>query len=232
MLAIKEVIGFVLVIGPVTDGYCDYVPGLEFSTPEEFTARQKPIEYGYFMKFQVPKAIINNIRIIGQMEDSGTKIPEKIKELMAPIPELAQHAKSAIRKLISMVEVSVPTQTHIQLTIDDLLVYDFLDILHLFNGTPKFVHGDVLLEDTFVNRVFSGNPKPVVYKYTLPPDQEYIEHFDSLPNSVIETSLIYKSFYRDIKHTVGIVNETKISNVVRYRVRCMGIIAEKFVAKK
>jgi hypothetical protein len=237
MLAIKEVIGFVPVIGPVMDGslygYCDYVPGLEFSTLEEFAAREKPIEYGYFMKFRMPKAIINNIRIIGQMEDSGTKIPEKIKELMAPVPELAQHAKPAIRKLISMVELPTQTPTPVQLTIDDLLVYDFLDILHLFDGTPRFVHGDVLLEDTFVNRVFSGNIKPAAYKYTLPPDREYIERLDSLPNSVIETSPIYTSFCRDIKHIVGITDANKkIQNIVRYRIRCMGIITEKFVAKK
>jgi hypothetical protein len=177
-LAIKSMLGFIPFYERNVNGENIYKPGLEFSTEEELTARQKPTVMDTVLGIQIPKAITNHmLTLTGLRSDFNEEITmDKFPKHIRPyvLGALKDISKGGVFNLHSM------------------LVYDFLNMLDIFHGEPMFISGDELLLNTTANRIAAGYIDVQILYFTA-----YVDpHTDParLTSGIIEVLPSYKKF--------------------------------------
>lgn len=133
-----------------------YQPGPEYHSIQEIYDRQRPTIYRRFMNIQVPVALLKEMNTLVGIQESIGEFPETV---VFP-PHLEPHVNGAITNLCG--------NNH-QFTFNEMLVYDFLGITHIFGGDGcMLIDGDVLVECNPINLLSIGIfPKSYDYMGSL-----------------------------------------------------------------
>jgi len=137
-------LGFVPFGNPLK-GASKYIPGPIFHSAEEVRNRVRPVVYHMFMEIKIPMALIKQMGTLTGIYDNVGEFPDSI---IFP-PHLEPYVQQALIKLA--------TQKAPWITIDDILVYDFLGFVDVItNRKPMFIDGDELVEFTAANLLHAG----------------------------------------------------------------------------